>query len=338
MAIAFDASSNGTPGTGNMSWTHTPTGTPRGIAVMICQDSGTTDEVTSVTYGGVSCTQATGSPLGGGAGLEDGLVAIWILGSSVPTGAQTVAVNVDGTASSKAAVCISMTANYDVVQADTCSYMDSGNTSFPTCGTQTVHTQRGECLVLGVLHSGEDAITSVAADSGYSEIAEYDFGTRVGSWIRKTTNYPAGGGGTGNLAAWTQSSDDALAICILLTEDFFLPGTGQCTETDTVTVITHTKQKTIGQVAAFDTSIGMSQWKQKTIGQATGNETSHSVSQWKHRDLGQVTETDTVTTLTRQKFKTLGQNTETNLSQTISVTLSGSSNTYWFCRQFMMED
>ena len=316
MAIAFDASSNSTPGTGNMSWTHTPVGTPRGIAVMICQDVGTTDEITSVTYGGVSLTQATGSPIGGGAGLEDGLVAIWILGSGIPTGAQTVQVNVDATGSSKAAVCISATANYNVIQADTCTTFDSGNTSFPTCSSQTVHSQRGECLVLGVLHSGEDAITSVAADSGYTDIVEYDFGTRVGSWIRKTTNYPAGGGSTGNLAAWTQSSDDALAICILLTEDFFLPGINQCTETDTASTLSRTKRKAIGQ--NLNASVAV------------------TFSQLKSRSIGQTTETDTVTTFSRLKKRTIGQNTETDLSQTLTVVSSG-GNTYWFCRGFMME-
>ncbi len=312
MAIAFDASSNGTPGTGNMSWTHTPVGTPRGIAVMICQDSGTGDEITSVTYGGVACTQATGSPLGGGAGLEDGLVAIWILGSSVPTGAQTVAVNVDGTASAKAAVCISMTANFDVLQADTCSYMDSGNTSFPTCGSQTVHIQRGECLVLGVLHSGEDAITSVAADSGYSEVAEYDFGTRVGSWIRKTTNYPAGGGSTGNLAAWTQSSDDALAICIMLTESAFLPVLGQATETDATFAAAVKKAKAVGQATESDSGLAAGKAKVKAVGQTAESDSGLAATAVKSVTLGIATESDSGLAVSKAKALAVGLATETD--------------------------
>jgi hypothetical protein len=84
MAIAKDALS-----TSNLaSYTHTPVGTPRGVLVMIPNESAT-DQVTGVTYGGVAMTEITLSPLVA-TGAEGGVLHGFFLGSSVPTGAQTV--------------------------------------------------------------------------------------------------------------------------------------------------------------------------------------------------------------------------------------------------------
>jgi hypothetical protein len=101
MAVALDATSAGAGGTGNFNWTHTPVGTPKGVWVVIPQDTGQTDEVTAVTYGGVAMERViAGSPTNpifrDGVGGDDGGIYEYFLGSGIPTGAQTVAVTVNG--------------------------------------------------------------------------------------------------------------------------------------------------------------------------------------------------------------------------------------------------
>jgi hypothetical protein len=100
MAIAFDAiTSDIASGAGaDVSFTHTPVGTPRGVLVFVTftgSFAGLTDQVTSTpTYGGVSMSEVPLSMLAF-SGTEDKQVHCFHLGSSIPTGAQTVAFTCD---------------------------------------------------------------------------------------------------------------------------------------------------------------------------------------------------------------------------------------------------
>jgi hypothetical protein len=100
MSIALDAiTSDIASGAGaDVSFTHTPVGTPRGVLVFVTfagSFAGSVDQVTSTpTYGGVSMTEVTLSPHLF-SGTEDKQVHCFFLGASVPTGAQTVAFTVD---------------------------------------------------------------------------------------------------------------------------------------------------------------------------------------------------------------------------------------------------
>ncbi|HUW56670.1 MAG TPA: hypothetical protein VMZ92_08550, partial [Planctomycetota bacterium] len=88
MAVAYDAGS--TSGyESNPSWTHTPSGTPRGVVVWTVSASG--DNCSNVTYGGVSMTEVTGSPNNKSSG-EGIRVQCFFLGSGLGTGAKTVSV------------------------------------------------------------------------------------------------------------------------------------------------------------------------------------------------------------------------------------------------------
>src|SRR3990167_4544585 len=110
MTVAYDATSATTAaGTGALTWSHTPAGTPKGILVFIAQDaSGGADQVTGVTYGGSAMTEVTGSPVLHSSG-EPGAAYAYFLGSSVPTGVHQVVVSVSGAASKRGAA-ISLTA------------------------------------------------------------------------------------------------------------------------------------------------------------------------------------------------------------------------------------
>jgi hypothetical protein len=95
--VAFDASSEshtGTTGSTNessFSWTHTPVGAPAGVLVytMILTDE--IEHATAVTYGGSSLSAVPGGSAADTVG-ENGRCTAWFLGTSVPTGAQTVTV------------------------------------------------------------------------------------------------------------------------------------------------------------------------------------------------------------------------------------------------------
>src|SRR5574343_1167810 len=98
MAVAFDAFSNVAAGTGTLSWTHTPVGTPRGVRVDIVEDGGT-NGVSGVTYGGVAMELVAVNAKASG---EAGTDITYFLGNNIPTGAQTVSVSVSDAVSKRA--------------------------------------------------------------------------------------------------------------------------------------------------------------------------------------------------------------------------------------------
>ena len=116
MAIAFDAGSQPTASTNDpLTWTHTPVGTPRGVFVAVWSVADSTDTVNGVTYGGVAMSEVTGSrQLVNEAGSNDDCsMHLFFLGASIPTGPQTVSVDMTGTSFTHHARCATVTAAGD---------------------------------------------------------------------------------------------------------------------------------------------------------------------------------------------------------------------------------
>ena len=111
MAVAYDASSKsaGFSTSTPINFTHTPVGTPAGVAVLVACDSTGTDSVTGATYGGSSLTAVSGGFAQDTAG-EPGFCKLYFLGSSIPTGARTVSVSTTGSPNI-VCVCITVTAS-----------------------------------------------------------------------------------------------------------------------------------------------------------------------------------------------------------------------------------
>jgi hypothetical protein len=210
MAIAFDADSNVAAGTGNLSWTHTPVGTPRGVIVLIVQDEagGATDDITSVEYGGVLMTRA--DAILHVNGTEDGSLYAYFLGSGIPTGAQTVLVTVSG-ATSKRAVAITVTAAADTAVEDTAT-LDSASDSAPD--VDLITGAGVECFIAGAMHSGENNPANIDDGADYTTILEHDFGNASCNWCRRTSNST---GGTVNIN-WTNSVNEAGVVAIAVKE------------------------------------------------------------------------------------------------------------------------
>jgi hypothetical protein len=209
---AFDAiSTMAGNGTGNFSFTHTPVSTaPKGVLFIAAQDVGVTEEITSVTYGGIALTHVALSPLVKDAGTEDGVIYGYFLGSSVPTGAQTVAVVVSTPIiSSKRGIAVTLTSTASTVEVGDTTTLNSASVTNPSVVVDTTATS----FVIGCLFSGQNAITSVTESTDYTLLAsEHDFGGTVASWQCRTNNSTS----TGTTVNWTAGSEKAgiLAIAI----------------------------------------------------------------------------------------------------------------------------
>ncbi len=207
MSVAFDQISNHPTGdAATMSWTHTPVGTPKGILVTIVGDENV-DDVASVTYGGVTMTEVTGSPL-----LHAGEIAgvyAYFLGSSIPTGAQTVQVNYRaGGTSFLVPDCISVTATGDTA-LETQGTIDSASVANPTANL-TIDEDSWLALVFA---SGAGAVTGTTPSAGWTSRREVDFGTQVSGVYTKDANVS-----TTTAFGWTQVADDAAAIGVAVKE------------------------------------------------------------------------------------------------------------------------
>lgn len=212
MAVAHDALSQpGNPiGSVSPSWTHNPVGTPRGVVVRIVQDVSTTDAVTGVTYGGVAMTRLPGADgfrtLGTG---ETGAVYLYFLGSTIPTGSQTVAATLSGPATvSRAYICSTVTAAGDT-EVDVSNSAAPGLTSNPSL---TVNTTSGRGTVIYyALFSGLGSVITTA-ESGSTHEDGVDFGLQTALFARKAHS----GGST--TIGYTASSDDVCHAAIAIGE------------------------------------------------------------------------------------------------------------------------
>lgn len=93
------------------TFSFTPTGTPRGIILYIEHATSSTDHVVSVTYGGVAMTRIVRAT---DTATEPGAAEIWFLGENVPSGTQTVSIDLSSaTTDDFQIVCWSVTATAD---------------------------------------------------------------------------------------------------------------------------------------------------------------------------------------------------------------------------------
>lgn len=206
-APAFDAATEVT-GAGDLSFTHTPTGTPRGVIVYVVDSTATVDHIDGATYGGVAMTECGGSPhiytLS-----ENAVVYCYFLGTNVAAGAQTVAVDTNA-AGNYWACAMTVTADKDLEVVDSDGTLESA-----TYTNQTV------TLSLG----GRTSFASIGLVSGFNNIAS--FSPRSGWTTRQEVAFGGEGGscdtydtvGTTDVdAGWSQASEDGAAIALAVAE------------------------------------------------------------------------------------------------------------------------
>lgn len=87
---AHSSASAGSENEDSFSWSYDPESTPRGVSVIVTSNSAS-DQATGVTYGGVAMTKIVEA---NDTGVDEPMSAsLWFLGSSVPSGEQTIVVS-----------------------------------------------------------------------------------------------------------------------------------------------------------------------------------------------------------------------------------------------------
>lgn len=210
MSIAFDAKSQltatvnaGTDG----SWTHTPVGTPAGVIVMITQGENQADQVVGVTYGGVAMTRVNYQGQAGGG--DPTATYLYFLGSSVPSGAQTVAIDINNTYN-YAATCVTVTASSGSTEVDV-SNQGNGTTTNPTL-TLDYTDSLADWIALVCFSDGAGAVTGVSINTGTS-LYENDLGAQSSCF-----SYIEGTGGTSQ-SFTTTANNASWAWCGVVVEE-----------------------------------------------------------------------------------------------------------------------
>lgn len=138
-------------------WSHSNgTTSPKGVVVMIAHGVSATDHVVSVTYGGVALTRIQRNT---DAATELGASEIWFRGDSIPTGTQTVSVDL-----SSATTDDLFGASYTLDAADYLRVVDFDGRNDNAAADPTVLTlQYGglTCMAFAVCYSGVTANSSL---------------------------------------------------------------------------------------------------------------------------------------------------------------------------------
>ncbi|MFN8521297.1 MAG: hypothetical protein U0667_18390 [Chloroflexota bacterium] len=213
MTAAFDAysvSGEYTAGSADpYTWTHTPSGTPRGIVIFDQQSGTSSDHVNGpVLYGGVATSRVL---IAQDTAAEAAALVAYFLGSGIPTGPQTVSIDHDtGIFGTKHAICISLTGSGDLeVVASGKAENDQANP------TVTLDSGTRTALKLFGLYSGQDAIASITNSAGMTRILAEKWTAGVFCRVYGYRTTPATGSET---VLQTATSDDVAMIGLAISE------------------------------------------------------------------------------------------------------------------------
>lgn len=224
MAVAHDAASESHTGTtgsaseASFNWAHTPVGTPKGALVFVKCSGSALDRVTGVNYGASAMTAVVGGRAVDTA-TEAGSVKAYFLGSSVPTGAQTVTVNRSNNSDVLWAVAITVTAASDTEITGIVLAQEDGTLAEVAVddGSPGSNSMR-----YAGLYSGLAAVPTVGANT--TALHDIDFGAKVASVVRETT----AGQGARSLGWSDGTTDDVAAVYLAIKESS--PGGGATTK------------------------------------------------------------------------------------------------------------
>jgi len=218
MALAFDVATFNS-GAGDRSFTHTPSGTPRAVAVVIAAADNTlggqavNDTVDGVTYGGVALTRVLRAV--DPSTTEGGSAYLYFLGESVPTGARTVVVDDDATMANVTygVWVLTFTAASDVAVAAT--KITEGDVANPSATIPTLAGYSG--IVVAGLYSGINDPDEIAIGAGYTRLAGsqatgQDFGVMSAVCVHGAKS------GANVVADFTALSNDVALVAAALAE------------------------------------------------------------------------------------------------------------------------
>lgn len=201
---------------GDITVACTPVGTPRGVEVRVNSGSNA-DQVTGVTYGGVTMTEAAGSPLIK-TSTEIMTTHVFYLGASIPTGVQDCIVDRSGSTSMVVGVTLlTASTNTEIVDTTTVQSAPGGGAGLSTDPVAALSLGGRTCFCSIGFVSGKGATTDdvngITPLASWTSRHEEDHGAYVSGIYTYDTI-----GTTDVTAGWTQSDDDANGIAIAVSE------------------------------------------------------------------------------------------------------------------------
>lgn len=168
------------------TFTFTPVGTPKAIALGIGHGTVSTDLINgTVSYGGVAMTRVPTNGLAQDTTGEPGAAYLYFLGAGIPTGAQTVSISHTGSADVKWACCASMTAAADTeITVSGRLQADAANPSI------ALDTGATSALRVSIIYSGLNALANLVQLTGMEAVAAgtgHDFGNFVSLFGQEST-------------------------------------------------------------------------------------------------------------------------------------------------------
>lgn len=201
MAIAVDATrteSVRTDTSDPYNFNYTPTSTPRGIVVTAIHADSSTDHIVSMTYGGREMRRAITAI---DATTEPGRADIWWIGENVPTGTQTVSVDLaTATTDDIQFVVFGLTGLADIQLVDT--DLIEGNTSNPSV---TMQYGGRTCVTVSAFYYG--GAVAPTPNANMTNLHTHDFTAQFGSVDIQTTP-----GTTDFVCSYTANDDTGLAV------------------------------------------------------------------------------------------------------------------------------
>ena len=206
LAVNFDTSAEvqRTATTDPQTWTHTPGTNPNGIVVAVVHGTTSTDHVSTMTYGGVSMTRAVTAV---DTSTETGRADLWFLGSSIPTGPQTVSVDLaSATTDDIHFVSISLytddASNMEVIDTD----LINENATNPSV---TLNYSGRTAIAIAALYGGGASPAAFVPNANCSAVQDFAIAAFYSTVIRQTTP------GTADFAiGGTAVADDVAYVAI----------------------------------------------------------------------------------------------------------------------------
>lgn len=192
-------------------FTHTPNGTPDGVLVAVAQAVTAAPHAQSVSYGGQALSQVVAASCTSG---EQGHVSLWFLGTGVPSGAQTVSVDLDSATADDIEVCCVTLVSNDGEDLEVLTSAAISNTATGTNGTTTLSYGGREGMAFSVHFSG--LVTSwwnLRVPDNYEHIGFNDsYSSQVTKVCRQSVP------GTSDFTAGiVQTTDDLAAAFVAIT-------------------------------------------------------------------------------------------------------------------------
>jgi hypothetical protein len=202
MAIAFDSVFTESVRTGvedPYTFNHTPGADLKGVAVCAVHGVSSTDHIVGMTYGGVAMARIKRNV---DTATEPGAAEIWFLGSGIPTGLQTISVDLaSGTTDDFHFVVIGFTGAADTEAVDSDGV--DNNVANPSVTLQYVGRT---CAAIAALYGGGADGSAFAPNANCTTVHDHDLGAFYSEVIRQTTP------GTADFAIGGTSATDDVAF------------------------------------------------------------------------------------------------------------------------------